>query len=67
METNIKELLDLLKRAKSESERLMYRTEIDDFLCEKIENVHYHVCEALNDILEETEETGETQYEEDNN
>lgn len=51
METNIIELLDLLKRAKSESEKLIYRSDISDFLSEKIEQVHYYVCEALNEIL----------------
>lgn len=51
METNIIELLDLLKRAKSESEKLIYRNEMSDFLSEKIEQVHYYVCEALNEIL----------------
>lgn len=51
MEENITELLDLLKRAKSESERLIYRSEISEFMSEKIEQVHYHVCEALDEIL----------------
>lgn len=48
---DISNLLDLLKRAKSESERLIYRSEISEFMSEKIEQVHYHVCEALDEIL----------------
>lgn len=51
MESNLEELLDLLKRAKSESERLIYRSEISEFMSDKIEQVHYHVCEALDEIL----------------
>lgn len=48
---DISNLLDLLKRAKSESERLIYRSEISEFMSDKIEQVHYHVCEALDEIL----------------
>lgn len=51
MEANITELLDLLKRAKSESERLIYRANISDFMSEKIENVHDCICKALNEII----------------
>lgn len=51
MEANITELLDLLKRAKSESERLIYRADISDFMSEKIANVHNHICKALDEIL----------------
>lgn len=51
MESNLTELLSLLKRAKSEAERLIYRSDISEFMSDKIENVHYHVCEALDEIL----------------
>lgn len=51
MESNLTELLDLLKKARVESERLMYRCNLSEFLDEKVTNVHYHVCEALDEIL----------------
>lgn len=51
METNLTELLDLLKKARAEAERLMYRCNLSEFLDEKVTNVHYHICEALDEIL----------------
>lgn len=51
MESNLTELLDLLKKARAESERLMYRCNLSELLDEKVTNVHYHICEALDEIL----------------
>lgn len=51
MESNLTELLSLLKKARAESERLMYRCNLSELLDEKVTNVHYHVCEALDEIL----------------
>lgn len=51
MDSNLEDLLDLLKRARAEAERLMYRCNLSEFLDEKVTNVHYHICEALDEIL----------------